>query len=378
MHKLATFLLTCFTVSFAYAQTVKELYNENKYDELVKYEQKADALTGEELYMVGLAFYERQNDEKAIEFYDKAIAKGIEGGNVYFYKAISLCYMKKYDEAMKAVDISLEKEPENQLFMNQKGLIYRYQGNEDKALAFFEKATKMPNISGEPFFWIGYIYHGKQDFTKALKCYYVAADSISRNNYYYGETFKSIGQLEFSFTKNYAKSASAYVQAIEADPENYELYYKLMKSYNAAKQYTQADSVFAVVKAAFEQGKLPKEDMEIKTVAVAQFDWNGQSAVVRRSLVDPKESLDVSYKVFLLGKNGSGIERRFLVEKTIQFEKDGAKHLLCEQDKKTGDHLTYPYGWSTDAIPLEDLEKAVKLVLDGKMTYSAKSNFGNK
>lgn len=54
-------MLTFFTVSFAYAQTVKELYNENKYDELVKYEQKADALTGEELYMVGLAFYERQN-----------------------------------------------------------------------------------------------------------------------------------------------------------------------------------------------------------------------------------------------------------------------------------------------------------------------------
>lgn len=61
MHKITTFMLTFFTVSFAYTQTVKELYNENKYDELVKYEQKADALTGEELYMVGLAFYERQN-----------------------------------------------------------------------------------------------------------------------------------------------------------------------------------------------------------------------------------------------------------------------------------------------------------------------------
>ncbi|MBL7808496.1 MAG: hypothetical protein JNN28_11800 [Saprospiraceae bacterium] len=60
MHKITTFLLTCFSFSFAYAQTVKELYIENKYDELVKYEQKADALTGEELYMVGLAFYERQ------------------------------------------------------------------------------------------------------------------------------------------------------------------------------------------------------------------------------------------------------------------------------------------------------------------------------
>ena len=48
------------------------------------------------------------------------------------------------------------------------------------------------------------------------------------------------------------------------------------------------------------------------------------------------------------------------------------------QDKKTGDHITYPYGWVMDNIPLDDLEKAVKLVLDGKMKYAAKSNFGKK
>ena len=139
-----------------------------------------------------------------------------------------------------------------------------------------------------------------------------------------------------------------------------------------------ADSIFDLVKIAFEKGKLPKEDMEIKTIAIAQFEWNGQTTTIRKSLIDPKESLDISYKVFLLNKEGDKVERRFVIEKTIQLEKDGAKHLLCEQDKKTGDHITYPYGWSTDNIPLDDLEKAVKLVLDGKMKYSAKSNFGKK
>jgi tetratricopeptide (TPR) repeat protein len=374
--KITTIILTILLYSFSYGQTVTELFNNKKYQELVEFEKKSEKLTPEELYMIGFAFFQLENDNKAIEFYDKAINIGYDKGSVYFYKGVSFFYLKKYDEALKQNDIALQKEPTNQEFMNQKGQIYRLQEKEDKALEYFEQATKLPNTHGESFFWIAYIYHGKQDFNKALSLYYIALDKIPHQNSYYQTTLESIGQLEYTYSKDYLKSAEAYSKAIQFDKENYELYYKLMKSYNAAKEYIKADSIFGLVKNAFENGKLPKEDMEIKTIAIAQFDWNGQTATIRKSLIDPKESLDISYKVFLVNKEGDKVERRFVVEKTIQIEKNGAKHLLCEQDKNTGDHITYPYGWSTDNIPLDDLEKAVKLVLDGKMKYGAKSNFG--
>ncbi len=378
MRKITTFIFTILLYSYSCGQTVTELYNKKDFRELVKLETKAEKLTADELYMVGYAFFQLENDSKAIEFYDKAISNGLDNGSVYFYKSVSFYYSKKYDEALKQIDNALQKEPTNQEFMNHKGQVYRLQGQEDKALEFFKEATKLPNTFGEPFFWVAYIYHGKQDFKKALSLYYIALDSVPQTNSYYQTTLESIGQLEYTYTKDYLKSAKAYSQAIQLDKENYELYYKLMKSYNSAKEYVKADSIFGLVKTAFEKGKLPKEDMEIKTIAIAQFEWNGQTATIIKSLIDPKESLDISYKVFLLNKEGDKVERRFVVEKTIQLEKDGAKHLLCEQDKKTGDHITYPYGWSTDNIPLDDLEKAVKLVLDGKMKYSAKSNFGKK
>jgi tetratricopeptide (TPR) repeat protein len=374
--KITTIILTILLYSFSYGQTVTELFNNKKYQELVEFEKKSEKLTPEELYMVGFAFFQLENDNKAIEFYDKAINIGYDKGSVYFYKGVSFFYLKKYDEALKQNDIALQKEPTNQEFMNQKGQIYRLQEKEDKALEYFEQATKLPNTHGESFFWVAYIYHGKQDFNKALSLYYIALDKIPHQNSYYQTTLESIGQLEYTYSKDYLKSAEAYSKAIQFDKENYELYYKLMKSYNAAKEYIKADSIFGLVKNAFENEKLPKEDMEIKTIAIAQFDWNGQTATIRKSLIDPKESLDISYKVFLVNKEGDKVERRFVVEKTIQIEKNGAKHLLCEQDKNTGDHITYPYGWSTDNIPLDDLEKAVKLVLDGKMKYGAKSNFG--
>lgn len=375
MKNILTFIFISFIFICSLGQTVTDLYNNKNYSELIKFEQKGDKLEAQEFYMIGFAYFQLGNDQKAIENYDKAIAKGYDNGSTYFYKGLSFCYLKQYDDAMKNIEIALQKEPENQEFMNQKGLIYKYKGQEDKALNVFEQATKLPNTFGEPYFWIAYIYHGKEDFQKALDLYYIALDKVPKTNSHYQTTLESIGQLEYTFTKNYLKSAEAYSEAIQLDKENYELYYKLIKAYNAGKEYKKGENIFKLVKIAFENGKLPKEDMEIKTIRIAEFEWNGQRATIIKSLVDPKNTLDISYKVFLINKKGDALERRFVIEKTVQFENNGPNHLLCEQDKKTGDHITYPYGWIEDEIPLDDLEKVVKLVLDGKMKYAAKSNF---
>jgi len=378
MKHILTITLTTLLYSFSYGQTVTDLYNKKNFQELVKFENKSDKISADELYMVGFAFFQTENDNKAIEFYDKAILKGLNNGSVHFYKGLSLRYLKNYDEALKEIEKSLKLEPTNQEFMNEKGMVFYSQSNHDKALEVFEEAKKLPNTFPEPYYWIARIYHEKQNFDKALTAYYETEKNLPKDNSNYLTTLLAIGQLEYTFTKDYKKSAKAYEQAIELDKENYELYYKLMKSYNSAKEFKKADSIFSIVKTAFENKKLPKDDMEFKAVSIAQFEWNGQIATVRKSLVDAKETLDITYKVFLQNKQGDKVERRFVVEKTTQIEKDGAKYLLCEQDKKTGGHITYPYGWTVDNIPVDDLEKAIKLVLDGKMTQGASSNFNNK
>lgn len=375
MKKTVTFTLAVLFFSFSYGQTATELYKERNFKELVKLEKNADKLSPDELYMVGYAFFQLADDNKAIEFYDKAMEKGLDDGSVHFYKGLSLSYLKKFEAAMKEVELALQKEPTNQEFMNQKGTLYRYMGDEDKALVYFEQATKMPNTFGEPFFWVAYVYHGKKDFTKALTLYYVALDSVPQKNSYYLETLKSIGQLEYTYTKDYLKSAKAYEQVLKLDPKDYEYYPKLIKAYNGAKQYTKADSVFNLMKVAYNNKELLEDEMKFKNTAIDEYEWNGQKMTVYKYFVDPKESLDISYKVYLLSKEGGKVERTFMVEQTIQLP-DGPKHLLCEKDKKTGTHYTYRYGWDTDAIPLESLKKGVGLVLDGKMKEGASSNFG--
>ncbi len=377
MKQIVVLSVAFLSFLYSYGQTTVELYNNKDYKSLIKLETKADKLTPEELYMIGFAFFQLENDHKAIEFYDKAIDKGLNNGTVHFYKGLSFRYLKKYDDALKEIEISLKMEPANQEYMNEKGMVFYAQSQYDKALDIFEQAKKLPNTFPEPYYWIARIYHEKQDFNKALVAYYDAIKNLPKDNSYYLTSLVSIGQLEYTLTKNYRKSAEAYTEAITLDNENYELYYKLIKSYNAEKNYEKADSLFALVKIAFEKGKLPKEDMEIKTIAIGQFEWNGQVATIIRSFIEPQKTLDISYKVFLISKEGDKVERRFVVEQTFQLEKGGIKHLLCEQNKKTGGHITYPYGWTTDKIPLDDLQKAVVSVLDGKMGAAASSNFGN-
>jgi tetratricopeptide (TPR) repeat protein len=367
MRKVTLLLFNALLFTATYGQTTTaELYNSKDFQALIKLEEKSNILTGEELYMVGFAFFKLENDEKAIEFYDKAIRQGYDNGIAHFYKSVSLTYLKKYDEAVTEIDISLKKEPVNQEYMNQKGLIYKVQGLEDKALDYFEEATRFPNTYGEPYFWVAYIYHGKQDLEKALKLYYVAAEKVPQQNPYYAASLQSIGKLEYSYTENYQKSALAYAEAIAVRPKDYEIYPKLIKAYNAAKEYSKADAVFDLMKAAYKNNELP--DMKYKNVGIDEYQWNKQRLSVYKSLDDPKAALDVWYKIYLLNKSGDAVERIFTVEKTIQVG-NGSKYLLCEQ--KIDSHLTYPYSWKTDNIPLEELKKAIILVLEGSMQKMA-------
>lgn len=371
MRKTLSFILTIMLYSYSFGQTPTKLYNKKNYRELVKLEKKSDKLKPDELFMVGFAFFIREeNNNKAIEFYDMAIAKGLDNGSVHFYKGLSLFYLGKYDDALKEVELALKKEPSNQEFMNQKGLIYLNKGDDDNALVFFEQATKLPNTNGESFYWVAYIYQKKQDLRKALDLYYIALDSVPKTNGYYLSTLQSIGQLEYTFTKDLLKSAKAFTQVITINPRGFDYYSKLIMAYNGAKEFSKADSIFALMKVAYhkEYGEWRLQQFEID-----EYEWNGQKVRVFKYLSDPKECLDYSYRVILLTKLGDKVERTFIVQMTYQ-EQYGTKYMLCEEDRRTSSHITFLYGWDTFIISLNELKKVVGLVLDGKIKPITPSN----
>lgn len=240
----------------------------------------------------------------------------------------------------------------------------------DKALEVFKQAQKLPATYAEPYFWVARIYHERQQLKAALSAYYEAMNHLPQDNNYYLETLLGIGLIEFTFTKNYLKSADAYAKAMKLSPKSYELYPKLMKAYNEAKEYSKADSVFELLKIAYNNKELSEDDMKYGNTAIDEYTYNGKAVSIYKYFIEPKDVTDAFYEIYLINDKNDKIERTFIVEKTFPIE---AKYILCESNKSTGAHYTYPYGWKTDTVPLDDLKKAVGRILDGKMNPGAAS-----
>jgi tetratricopeptide (TPR) repeat protein len=373
--KIIIIIALSFSLQIVKAQTIEDYHRKGDFERIVKFEKDTAKLTGEQLYILGYSFFQLEKDAKALEMYDKAIAKGLNEGYIHFYKALALKYQEKTNEALKELEEAIRHEPNNQEYASELGLIYYLQGDQDKALEIYRNAQKMPNTYQSPYYMVGHIHHIKQDFDTALKEFYKGLDSLTEDNEFYAKTLIDIGLLEYTHTKNCKKSAEMYAKVVKLHPENYELYPKLMKSYNAAEQFDDADKIFDLMKTAFINKELPEDYMKFKTVAIDEFEWNGQKLTIYKSLVEPKKPLDISYKIYLINKEGGKIERTFMTEQTISLGADSPKHLLCEKER-SGTHHTYPYGWAEDKIPLKDIKKAVLLVLEEKMKPQASSNFG--
>ena len=372
--KLKIFIAVISSLLFgsANSQTVEELYNERDFQELIKFADKTDELTKDQLYCVGYAFFQLENDKKAIEMYDKAIAKGLDDDYIYLYKGLSLRYENQFEKAIENFKIAIERNPKGQKNYTELANTFYYQERYDSALIYFYKARALEFQLGDPYFKIPYIFHMQENFTKALEEYKISSSLIDKQDPEYIEILKSMGQLEYAVFENYDNAVEAYSEMISLTPNDYELYPKLIKAYYANGNYFRGDSLFQIMKVQYEKGNLSEEYQDFGSVAIDEFHWNGHLVTTYHYFKEPKETLDIMYKIYLLSEDGKSVERTLMTEKTIQLEKDGAKHVLCEREK-SGVHYTYPYGWSSDDIDYASLKKAVILVFDKEMQPGASS-----
>ena len=376
IHLSLTIILT-FLFGIINAQTVEELYNNRDFKELIKYADKSEELTKDQLYCVGYAFFQLENDKKAVEMYEKAIAKGLDDDQIYLYKGLSLRYDQQYEKAVETFKIAIERNPNGQKNYTELGNTFYYQEKYDSALVYFRKARELDFELGDPYFKVPDIYHIQQNFKKALEEYYVSASLINKEDPIYVEILKSIGLLEYADNKNYTNSVKAYSEVLSIVPKDYNLYAKLIKAYYANENFVKGDSIFNILKTKYDNEELPKEMQEVKGETVDEFSWNGQRVSAMKYYKTPTEFAEPIYQFFLIDKTGTKVEKKILTEKT-SVDLDGTKHVLCGVDKETGTHYTYPIGWETDEINYKKLKEYVILILNGEMKSQASSTISNK
>lgn len=363
MNKKAILFTLLSLVSFLYAQTIEELYAAKDYQGLVWLEGKTNkaTLSGEQSYMLAHAFFQTENDQKAIGYYTNAISKGFDSTYVYFQKAVAHRYLKQYTEAHQALDMVLSQKKSNAKYLNEKGLIYIAQKQYAKAMEIFESLQKASPPFVDAYYWSAYTHLQNNENAKALAALYKAKENTTPEHRYYLLILDNIGMLEYYIHKAYNKSLAAYKEAHRLAPTNQELKFLLIKGYNAIHDTTKADSLFKLVQNAYQNKELNKETMKTKNIIVADFEWKGQKVVIRKSLDSIKAKSDLAYKVFLLDKKGEGIERKF---KVVQVSEQNPKLQLYEEDSY-GKELVLSGTWYTP-VSVTSLRKQMESILGTK------------
>lgn len=339
MKKILFSLILC-SSSLVFGQKVLKLFQDQNYEEITKLEKEASNLSGEELYYLGYAFFMMENDAKAIEYYDKSLEKKFDNPIVYFQKGYAQMFLKQYDKALANINIAISKAPKSEFYV-EKANIFKYQKdtvNEDKT---YEEGLKNGDKESE----------------------------------WYLNLSKNAGNFYYVTKKDYKRAQEVYASAITLFPEDYALYEKLMKAFNAEGKFSEANVIFAKMKEFYTQKKLPEDFMKFKNVSIDEFAWNNQFVNVFKYFEKPQQTLESLYTVYLIDKTGDKIERKFNIEKTIQIEKNDPEYLICEETKNG--HSTYHIGFKDDTFTLETLRTMIRKVLDENPKTAASVQLNN-
>ncbi|HEX7847822.1 MAG TPA: hypothetical protein VF476_18610 [Chitinophagaceae bacterium] len=369
---LILLLITAFELP---AQSIRLLFADRKYPEVVKqFAEKEKELDEEELYLLGFSFFQSGEDEKAIHFYDKAIAKGFDSAFVHFYKGIAYRYLDKMENALAAFDKAIQLDSLQQQYVCEKAFTFYRMEKYDLALAAYEKAKKLPDTYQAPWYMIPHIWYVQGKDEEALKGLYEGLEHIARDNEYYTKTLLEIGKIERLYKKDFVKSAVAYQKILKEDGTHFEACKRLTIVYNQLGQKNSADSLFRILRNLYLENKLPEEDMKFKRVQIAEYFWNDRVIMVYKNFDPPAKVPDIMLTGYLLDKKGEKVERIFQSEKTFEFTKDSPKHLLCERGLQKG-RYNYGIGWKTEEISPSAFFELIQQVLDGKIKPMAASGF---
>lgn len=109
-------------------------------------------------YNLGLDESKKENYEKAIEYFKKAIV--FDSQFAFAYDNIGICYRKlnRYDEAIDAYEKSLKIDPNGLMPLQNIGIAYIYKKDYKKGVKAYERLAKVDPKNPEVYYGIGNIY----------------------------------------------------------------------------------------------------------------------------------------------------------------------------------------------------------------------------
>ena len=374
---LTTVILTiCSLTIFAQdkiTEVLKTLTANNQYDKIIEqYAPTSKDYSARSLYLIGQAYYMKENDEKCIQFMNFSIEKDSKDPAPYYIKATTLNYMKKYDEAITCFETAIKLKPDDAEFYSGLGDSYSQLKKYDLALEAFKRATEIKDCSYRPYSMIGQFYMDLAQNEKALEAYYNAKSRITDKSDSYINILFNIGLIE-SLQGNYDKAEPNFIEIIKLDSTDYHSYAKLIQIYYHRGEYEKAKPYKEKLYAAHKKGLL--KDNLVDMFCIDQFKWNEKLIQVFERYQESSSDIFEKHRFYIKDSNGK-IEYKIQTEYSpFSIEQGGAKYLLCMSKGNT--HSTFNIGFNDD-FKYDDLKKNVIDILENRVKAAATTTFGTK
>ena len=374
-HLIITFVLSIcsFVLSAqdAVADELKALSDNKQYDEVIaRYGSSKREYSAKSLYYVGLAYYMKEDDNNCLKFMNLSIDKDPTDAKVYYFKASTLNYMEKNEEAVTVFKKAIELKPTVPDYYSGLGDSYYNLKKPELALEAYKKATEQEDVPDRPYSMIAQIYSDLKNNEKALEAYYVAKAKISKETKSYINTLYNIGLFE-SLKGNYDKAEPAFAELLELAPNDYHAMAKLIQIYYHQKNYDKAKPYKEKLYDAYKNEKLTGNLKDM--FCFDQFKWNDKNIQAYERYQTESKDIYNKHIFYVLGTDGK-IEFKIQTEYSpISEELKGPKYLLCMT--KGDKHSTFNIGFNDD-FKYDDLKASVIKILEEKVKPSATSQPG--
>lgn len=376
MRKICLFAVSVFVVSAVFSQdketdAIQKLIDKDKYIEVIaKYADSTKDYPVKALFNIALAFYNRDENESCLLYINRAIAKDPSYAAAYSIKGYTLNYMEHYQEAIPNFHKAISIDTTNGRFFFGLGIAYFSLQQYDSALMILQQAAAKDKTPDQVYSLIGEIYSIRKDHANAEKAFLIYKDKTKPTDPNYPEILHNIGLMQL-LDERYPEAEKTYQDLVDAYPEYYYAYPKLVQIHYHNKNYERATPFKNVLYTAKKMDKLPENLKDM--FCIDQFKWNGKLVQVFERY-ESGSSKNIYYKhLFYLVNDEGDIELRIQTEYSpfAASMKDGITYMLGSSKGTT--HSTYGFGFKKD-YRYEDVKEAVINVLDKKVTPAASSH----
>lgn len=342
---------------------IKTMFENEQYQDIItQYAGTPRTLTTEELTYVAQSYLYLDDTTNAMKYIELAIQKSSKYAKAYCVKGTIAYTAGDYTKALTNIQQAILIDPKQAEYYTELGNIYLAQDNYGEALINYRKAIKPPHASEKAYYMIGAVYAGRGDTDRALDTFYVAKTKITKDKELYVTLLYNIGKMEYD-KKDYRKAVDTYRELVEYFPDDYYSLEKIVECYNALGNFNEADNTKSKLYAAHESDLLSSSSMsdmfslEVFTV--------GEKTIAAYERFEEPSCRDFNKNIFYVADKNGNIESCILLEYKLPKDETsaGLYQLVMEKDSKR--HI---YNIAFDkGIRYETLKPYIVKALNGEL-----------